>query len=108
LNYGHTFLVQTAYTALANSRSKMEERLARWLLMANDRAGQGLSLTHEFLAIMLGVRRPGVTIAISFLEDRGLIRTKRRIISIVDRDGLEKAANGAYGAPEAELHRLFS
>jgi CRP-like cAMP-binding protein len=107
LNFGHTFLVQTASTALANSRSKIEERLARWLLMASDRAGQGLNLTHEFLAIMLGVRRPGVTIAMSFLEGRGLIHTQRRVISILDREGLEGAANGAYGAAEAEFSRLF-
>jgi CRP-like cAMP-binding protein len=70
--------VQTAYTAMANGRSKIEERLARWLLMALDRVdGDRLSLTHEFLALMLGVRRPGVTVAVNLLENAGLIRASR-------------------------------
>jgi len=108
LNYGHAFYVQTAHTALANGRSKLEDRLSRWLLMAHDRIdGDALTLTHELLAIMLGVRRPGVTIALNLLEARGFIRTHRGVISIVDRKGLEENANGAYGAPEAEFQRLF-
>jgi CRP-like cAMP-binding protein len=107
LNYGHAFYIQTAYTVLANARSKLEDRLSRWLLMAHDRVdGDKLTLTHEFLAIMLGVRRPGVTIALKFLEARGLIQTSRGVISIVDRKGLEESANGAYGTAEAELQRL--
>ena len=108
LHYGHAFTVQTAYTALANGRGKIEERLARWLLMAHDRAeGHDLSLTHEFLALMLGVRRPGVTIALNRLEQDGLIRAKRGVISIFERAGLVAAANGTYGAPEMEFKRLF-
>lgn len=108
LNYGHAFYVQTAHTALANGRSKLEDRLSRWLLMAHDRIdGDALALTHELLAIMLGVRRPGVTIALNLLEARGYIRTNRGVISIVDRKGLEENANGAYGVPEAEFQRLF-
>jgi CRP-like cAMP-binding protein len=108
LHYAHTFLVQMAYTALANGRSKLETRLARWLLMAHDRAGgDQLILTHEFLATMLGVRRPGVTVALSFLERRGLVRVQRKSIIVVDRQGLEEAANHAYGVPEAEFRRLF-
>ena len=108
LNYGHAFLVQASHTALANGRSKLEERLARWLLMAHDRIdGDDLTLTHELLAIMLGVRRPGVTIALNPLVSRGFVQTSRGVISIVDREGLEAAANGAYGAPEAEFRRLF-
>jgi CRP-like cAMP-binding protein len=108
LHYGHAFTVQTAYTALANGRSKIDERLARWLLMAHDRVdGDDLSLTHEFLALMLGVRRPGVTIALNQLEKQALIHAKRGVITVDDRDGLEEAANGAYGTPEAEFNRLF-
>jgi CRP-like cAMP-binding protein len=108
LLYGHTYVVQTARTALANARSKIEERLARWLLLAQDRSdGDDLRLTHEFLSMMLGVRRPGVTLAIQFLESRGVIRRVRGQISIVDREGLKKISNGAYGAPEAELMRMF-
>jgi CRP-like cAMP-binding protein len=108
LHYAHAFLLQTGYTAMANGRSKIEERLARWLLMAHDRCdGDTLTLTHEFLSVMLGVRRPGVTHAVNLLERTGLIQADRGIITIVDREGLEESSNGAYGAPEAEFHRLF-
>jgi CRP-like cAMP-binding protein len=108
LRYGHAFVVQTAQTALANGRSKLEERLARWLLMANDRLdGDQVPLTHEFLSVMLGVRRPGVTTALDLLEKEGLVQAKRRAIAILDRAGLRKVSNGAYGAPEAEFKRLF-
>ena len=108
LLYGHAFLLQTGYTAMANGRSKIEDRLARWLLMAHDRVdGDTLALTHEFLSIMLGVRRPGVTHALNLLERMGLIQASRGTITIIDRDGLIESSNGAYGAPEAEFKRLF-
>ncbi|MFZ0851556.1 MAG: Crp/Fnr family transcriptional regulator [Hyphomicrobiaceae bacterium] len=106
--YAHTFFVQTTYTALTNGRSKVEERLARWLLMAHDRiAGDELPLTHEFLAIMLGVRRSGVTTALLTLKEAELIEYRRGLIRITNREGLKKAANGAYGGPEAEFEKLF-
>lgn len=108
LRYVHVFGVQTAYTALANAHGKLEERLARWLLMAHDRSiGQELMLTHEFLALMLGVRRAGVTIGLQHFEDKGIVATARGCIEIVDREGLEESANGLYGQPEAEWERLF-
>jgi CRP-like cAMP-binding protein len=67
-------MTQTAQTALANGRSKIEERLARWLLLAHDRVdGDELPLTHEFLAVMLGVQRPGVTTALQELERKDLL-----------------------------------
>jgi CRP-like cAMP-binding protein len=91
-----------------NGRSKIEERLARWLLMAHDRTdGDVLPITHEFLSVMLGVRRPSVTHAVHLLERTGLIQADRGIITVVDREGLEESSNGAYGTPEAEFHRLF-
>jgi hypothetical protein len=97
-----------AYTALANGRYKIEERLARWLLMVDDRAGgEPLQLTHDFLAIMLGTRRAGVTVALNELQKRGIIETKRRAILVKDRGALREVANGSYGVPEAEYHRLF-
>ncbi|MFZ2029965.1 MAG: Crp/Fnr family transcriptional regulator [Vitreimonas sp.] len=109
LKFAHVFSVQTAYTALANARNKIEERLARWLLMADDRLDtEELPLTHEFLAIMLGVRRPGVTDALHVLEAAGLIRAQRGVVVILNRAGLEKKSNGCYGPPEAEMRRLFS
>jgi CRP-like cAMP-binding protein len=98
LHYAHSFMQQTAQTALANGRAKIEERLARWLLLAHDRLdGDELPLTHEFLGLMLGTQRPGVTIAVQALGERGLISTKRSRITIVDRKGLEKCSNGTYG-----------
>lgn len=97
LRFGHAFLMQVAQTAAVNARHKLEERLARWLLMAADRTdGNELHLTHEFLAIMLGVRRAGVTIALGFLESRALIRIGRGRINLLDREALVKLSNGAY------------
>src|SRR5262249_34467429 len=102
------FGVQCNYTALANAHGTIEERCSRWLLMSHDRLETDkLLLTHDFLALMLGVRRAGVTIALGHLEGRGLISTARGAVTVVDRDGLEESANGLYGAPEAEFERLF-
>jgi CRP-like cAMP-binding protein len=108
LQWCHTFVIQTGQTALTNARSKIEDRLARWLLMAHDRLDSDqIELTHEFLSTMLGVRRAGVTVALGLLENRGLIQTKRRGVLVVDRAGLRQASNGAYGAAEAEYQRLL-
>ena len=109
LRYCHTFLVQTANTAFVNGSRKLDERLARWLLMAHDRVdGDELPLTHEFLGIMLGVRRAGVTVGLRQLEKLGLIATQRGRVTIIDRAGLEKLAASAYGVPESEYDRLFA
>jgi Mn-dependent DtxR family transcriptional regulator len=66
-----------------------------------------LDLTHDFLAQMLSVRRPGVTIALSRLEMSGLIEAERGAITILDRDGLRELCKEAYGPAEAEYERLF-
>lgn len=109
LRYAHAFLVQSSRTALVNGHSKIEERLARWLLMVHDRAdGNRIYLTHEFLATMLGVRRPGVTTALQMLEYRGLVHAKRGEITIVDRAGLIKLTHGAYGKEEQRHFGLAS
>jgi CRP-like cAMP-binding protein len=100
LGYAHSFMVQTSQTALANGRSKIEERLARWLLMAADRVEGELALTHEFLSIMLGVRRSGVTTALQELEHTGLIAHRRGFVNILDREGLEECSNGSYTPPK--------
>ena len=101
LRYANQFLLQTTTTALANGRSKIEERLARWLLMAADRVdGKELPLTHEFLGLMLGTYRPGVTKAVQALEKEGLIAARRGGITILDRKSLEKRSNGTYVRPE--------
>jgi CRP-like cAMP-binding protein len=108
LRYAHTLVTQMAYTALANGRYKIEERLARWLLMVQDRAdGNSIRLTHEFLALMLGARRAGVTAALSDFQKRGVLRVVRGCITVQNRGALEEAANGSYGIPEAEYQRLF-
>lgn len=108
LLYAHAFSVQSGYTALANSEGKIEDRLARWLLMAQDRVeADELLLTHDLLSLTLGVRRAGVTTALHRLEHSGLIATARGAVTILDRHGLEEAANGLYGAPEAEFERVF-
>jgi hypothetical protein len=109
LRYSQAFMIQTAHTALANGRAKLEERLARWLLMAHDRVnGDEVPLVHEFLALMLGVRRAGVTVALHMLEGQALIRASRGKIVVLDRQGLEEAANGLYGVPEREYERLMA
>lgn len=107
LRFARAFSIQVATTAFANGRAKLEERLARWLLMVGDRVGRKLDITHEFLAIMLAVRRSGVTLAVQILEGKGLIRARRGTITIEDREGLIEAANGSYGLAEQEYKRLL-
>jgi CRP-like cAMP-binding protein len=108
LGYVYLFILQAGQTALANAHGKIEHRLARWLLMAQDRLGNGdLLLTQEFLSIVLSVRRAGVTAAIHAFEARGLISSVRGRITIRDRNGLQEEAGGLYGVAEAELPRLL-
>jgi CRP-like cAMP-binding protein len=97
LSHCYRFLVEATFTALANGRNTLEERLCRWLLMARDRLDSDeLRLTHEFLALMLGVRRAGVTVALSLLERKGLVRRHRATIEILDKAGLIKMSGGSY------------
>jgi CRP-like cAMP-binding protein len=108
LRYVRVFMAQESQTALANGRGLLGERLARWILMWQDRIrGDGLVVTHEFLSLLLGVRRSGVTVALHMLEGRSLIKASRTLIRVVDRKGLHAAANGFYGIPEAEYDRLI-
>jgi hypothetical protein len=96
-------------TALSNVAAVLPQRLARWLLMCQDRVNsKHIPITHEFLSVMLGVQRPGVTIALNELEGRGFIKGERGTVSILDRPSLIKLTNGAYGMAEAEYERLFS
>jgi CRP-like cAMP-binding protein len=108
LPYVQTLITQTSYTAYSNVNQSVEERLARWLLMSHDRVdGDDLPLTHEFLAIMLAVRRPSVTTALHVLEGNRLIKARRGHLTILDRDALIEFADGSYGASEAEYDRLI-
>lgn len=109
LKFAQAFMIQTAHTAMANGRANIEQRLARWLLMAHDRVdGDEIPLTHEFLSLMLCVRRAGVTVALHALQTRGLIGAKRGCVIIIDRKGIKDIAGGFYGIPEAELARLMN
>lgn len=107
MRYAQAFAVQVASTASANGRLLLEQRVARWLLMVGDRLGEQFQITHEFLAVMLAVRRAGVTRALQDLEARGLIRTMRGVVAIVDRIGLAEFTNGAYGLAEKEYEDLL-
>ena len=108
LRFVQAFLVQMGQTALANASHVLGQRLARWLLMCHDRVdGNELATTHEFLSLMLGVRRAGVTVALQALEERGLISTKRGQIVVLDRAGLEAVAGDSYGLCETEYRRLI-
>ncbi|PIK74704.1 Crp/Fnr family transcriptional regulator [Methylobacterium frigidaeris] len=108
LRYVHTLIVQITQTAYAHASLSLEGRLARWLLMCHDRSDSDeLVLTHEFLSMMLGVQRAGVTLAIQNLEGAGRIRAKRRRIEVLDRGKLLALTNGSYGTPEAEYARLI-
>ena len=108
LKFVQVFTVQTAHTAIANARANIEKRLARWILMAHDRTGDNtLPLTHEFLSLMLGVRRAGVTEALQSLRGRKLIENGRNKIVVRDRKGIERMAGGSYGTPEKEYRRLI-
>jgi CRP-like cAMP-binding protein len=109
LSFVQSLYVQTGFTALVNARCNLHERLARWLLMCADRTTDGrLGITHEFLSVMLGMRRPGVTVALQVLEGMQVIRATRGLIEIRSRQGLEQIASSAgYGLAEAEYERLM-
>ena len=103
-----SFIVQMSQTTLANSKANVDQRLARWLLMARDRAdGDRIPLTHEFISIMLGVRRAAVTVAVHNLEAEHFIRASRGVVVIRDYDGLRTFADGMYGVAENEYERLL-
>lgn len=107
MHFARALAIQTAYTALANGQLHVDQRLARWLLMVHDRvSGDEFSITHEYLSVMLGVRRTGVTDAMHMLEGRHLVVSTRNRVVIRDRTGLIALASGAYGPAEKEYTRL--
>ena len=108
ISYLHVFACQVAYTSLANAKFTLEERLARWLLMCHDRIqANEMEITHNYIALLVGVRRPGITTALHVLEGEQLIRSTRGVVTIRNRKGLEARAGGSYGIPEREYERLI-
>ena len=109
LHYAQTLMTQAEQTAVANATCTIERRLARWLLMAHDRVnGDEVALTHVSLARMLGVHRPGVTVALHALEARRLLAAGRGRITIQNREQMMEFAGPSYGVPEAEYSRLLA
>jgi CRP-like cAMP-binding protein len=108
LRFVQVFMVQMGHTALSNNSLLIAQRLARWLAMCHDRLdGNELPLTHEFLGIMIGVRRASVTEAIQILENKKIISARRGAIAVLDRARLEATAAESYGVPEAEYRRII-
>jgi len=103
LRYAQYFNVQVTQSVACNRIHEVEERCARWLLMTVDRAGGTFDTTHEFLALMLGVRRPGVTVTMGKLQGEGLIRYSRGHVAVLDRAGLERVSCACYGLTRAAL-----
>ncbi|NSZ77118.1 Crp/Fnr family transcriptional regulator [Agrobacterium tumefaciens] len=105
----HVSRTQVECTAAANATCTVSQRLARWLLMCHDRVkGDQLQLTHDFLSMMLAVRRPSVTDALHILESQRFIRSERAKITVRNREALEVYARDLYGLPEAESMRVFA
>jgi len=108
LRYALVHHGQVARTAACNGRHHIDQRLARWLLMAHDRAeGDEFPMTHEFLSMMLGVRRAGITVSAGQLQKPGYIRYQRGRIEVTDRPGLESVACECYGIVRRASDRLF-
>jgi CRP-like cAMP-binding protein len=108
LRYVHVLDVQTGLTAASNAHYALPERLARWLLMCHDRVEDDrLILTHEFMSMMLAVRRSGVTVTLHMLEGTGAIRSTRGLVTVRDRGRLEEIAGESYGGAEREYRRLL-
>jgi CRP-like cAMP-binding protein len=107
--YAQGLFDQIAHTTACNHVHSVQARMCRWLLMTHDRVGADeFHLTQEFLAQMLGVRRPSVTVAAGMLQRAGLIRYQRGRIRITDRAGLEAGACECYETVREELDRVLS
>jgi CRP-like cAMP-binding protein len=109
LRFAHTFNVQVSQTAVANGHYTIHQRLARWLLMCQDRAdSHEFPMTHKFLSVMLAVRRAGISEALTSLESKKAIRALRGRVVVLNRSFLEEEAGAAYGIPEREYKRLIT
>ena len=108
LRYAQYFTDQISQSVACNRLHTLEERCARWLLMTHDRVhANQFELTHEFLALMLGVRRAGVTVAMGTLQSEGVLRYTRGRVEVLDRPRLEEASCGCYHITRTALDRLL-
>ena len=108
LRYIHAFFNQVAQSAACNHFHTLQQRCCRWLLMTHDRMqSDEFLLTQEFLAMMLGVQRTGVTAAAGILQEIGLIRYTRGKVTIIDRRGLEQRSCECYGVSKKVFDRLL-
>ena len=109
LRYVDTFLFQVAQTAACNGRHRVEQRLARWLLMMHDRVeGDSFPMTQEFMSAMLGVRRAGVTVAITVLQRANLVEHHKGNARVLDRPGLEAVSCECYGTVRQRFDWLMA
>ena len=107
--YAEGMRAQTTQTAACNGRHALEQRLARWLLMAHDRAeSDELPVTQEFLALMLCVYRPSITVVAGILQRAGIIRYGRGHITVLDRSALEATACDCYRVAKRRFDRLLN
>jgi CRP-like cAMP-binding protein len=108
LRYAHAFFNQVAQSAACSHLHKVEQRCCRWLLMTRDRMPKDdYLLTHEFLGMMLGVRRTTVTEVMGSLQKAGLIRYRRGHVTILDRETLRRRACECYDISRLEFDRLL-
>jgi CRP-like cAMP-binding protein len=108
LRYNEALQAQIMQTAACNGRHALEQRFARWLLMAHDRAdGDALPLTQEFMAMMLAVRRPSITVTAGILQRAGLIRYAAGRVTVADRASLEAASCECYGVVRRRFTTLL-
>jgi CRP-like cAMP-binding protein len=106
--YTRMLLAMTGRTVACNKLHSVEQQLARWLLTMNDYVGKELRLTHDLMALTLGVRRAGVTVAANGFKKNGLIDYRRTNIQIIDREGLIATACECYRTVKAEYDRLYT
>ena len=109
LRYTHAFMMQVAQTAMCVGSHLLQDRCATWLLMTRDRSdAEMFPLTHEFLSLLLGVRRSGVTMSLRALQEKGLIRCSRGQMQITDGPGLERASCECYGMVRSRYAHLLA
>jgi CRP-like cAMP-binding protein len=107
-HYAHALLVQLMQSAACNALHCVEERTCKWLLMTHDRVeGDEFKLTHEFLGLMLGVRRSSVTLVAHQLQHAGMINYRSGVVTVLDRKGLEDTSCECYAVVRAYFDRFF-